>query len=620
MKFRLLYTLSALAILFGSCEVLDRPSLTTAEDDSYWQSEESVRLYAHSFYGHFFPGYGVGWTTAYAPGNNYAFSDDVVRLSSQAQFTRTVPISKESTSLDLGEWQSEYTGPTWNFAWVRKANIMSDRIQERMKDVLNEEQYNHWFAIARFFRALEYARLVNVFGDVPYYDFAPLNTQLDELYKDRTPRNEVMDHVYDDFKFAMENVRLNDGTRNVNRYVVSALVSRWALYEGSWQKYYYKDEARAKKFFNLATEAADKVISSGKFAIVEEFRNLFGSEDLTTSKECILYRKYNASQSITHCVASYCNANEPTDIGPTLDLIKSFICTDGKDWQTSTLGDAKDFSLSTLLKTRDPRFEGTFFNKVTPKNKSAYLYVTKFIPRSALKYLDEEGASPAPEFQGEKNVTGYPVLRYSEVLLNWIEAKAELADLGEGSVSQADIDLSINAIRNRPIASEAKKLGVTKTAAMDLASLNADPSRDATVSPLLWEIRRERRMEFAFEFSRIIDLRRWGKLEYMDTDARPDLLMGTWVNFQSDLPEELKAENIKKIRVVNAAGKEVVYDGKNGASLNGFFYSPQTLGRQPYLDIPNVNPYLCPIGKNQISDYEMRGYKLTQTEGWPTEL
>ena len=310
------------------------------------------------------------------------------------------------------------------------------------------------------------------------------------------------------------------------------------------------------------------MISSGKFAIVEEFRNLFGSDDLTTSKECILYRKYNASQSITHCVASYCNANEPTDIGPTLDLIKSFICTDGKDWQTSSVDYAKDFTLDTLIKTRDPRFEGTFFNKVTPKNKSAYLYVTKFIPRSALKYLDEEGASPAPEFQGEKNVTGYPVLRYSEVLLNWIEAKAELADLGEGSVSQADIDLSINAIRNRPIAAEAKKLGVTKTSAMDLASLIADPSRDATVSPLLWEIRRERRMEFAFEFSRIIDLRRWGKLEYMDTDARPDLLMGTWVNFQSDLPEELKAENIKKIRVVNAAGKEVVYDGKNGASLN----------------------------------------------------
>ena len=458
------------------------------------------------------------------------------------------------------------------------------------------------------------------------YNMAMVDEFLDELTDDYTSlykenaalkaKLKVLVDKVEEYRATEDSMRaaLLTAQRMANTMVEEAEEKKKAMLAGA------EDEARAKKFFNLATEAADKVISSGKFAIVEEFRNLFGSEDLTTSKECILYRKYNASQSITHCVASYCNANEPTDIGPTLDLIKSFICTDGKDWQTSTLGDAEDFSLSSLLKTRDPRFEGTFFNKVTPKNKSAYLYVTKFIPRSALKYLDEEVASPAPEFQGEKNVTGYPVLRYSEVLLNWIEAKAELADLGEGSVSQADIDLSINAIRNRPIASEAKKLGVTKTAAMNLASLNADPSRDATVSPLLWEIRRERRMEFAFEFSRIIDLRRWGKLEYMDTDARPDLLMGTWVNFQSDLPKELKAENMGKIRVVNAAGKAVVYDGKNGASLNGFFYSPQTLGRQPYLDLPNVNPYLCPIGKNQISDYEMRGYKLTQTEGWPTEL
>ena len=71
------------------------------------------------------------------------------------------------------------------------------------------------------------------------------------------------------------------------------------------------------------------------------------------------------------------------------------------------------------------------------------LYVTKFIPRSALEYI-EKGGSPAPEFQGEKNVTGYPVIRYAEVLLNWIEAKAELATLGGPAVVQTDIDESIN--------------------------------------------------------------------------------------------------------------------------------------------------------------------------------
>ena len=38
----------------------------------------------------------------------------------------------------------------------------------------------------------------------------------------------------------------------VNRYVVAAMVSRWALFEASWQKYYYKNNERAKKFFDQA--------------------------------------------------------------------------------------------------------------------------------------------------------------------------------------------------------------------------------------------------------------------------------------------------------------------------------------------------------------------------------
>ena len=59
---------------------------------------------------------------------------------------------------------------------------MSDRMEARMKGTLSDEQFNHWMGIARFFRGLEYARLVNVFGDVPYYDYAPENTELNALY------------------------------------------------------------------------------------------------------------------------------------------------------------------------------------------------------------------------------------------------------------------------------------------------------------------------------------------------------------------------------------------------------------------------------------------------------
>lgn len=603
MKLKIFSVIAGLALLFSACdEVIDRPSPTVAEDESYWVSAEKVRLYSNSFYFHYFEGYGTGWSHSSAPLLDYTFNDDVVNYSTQAQFTRAVPTS---------------TGWGGNYKWIRRANIMVDRIDSRMKDILSAEEYSHWMGIARLYRGLEFARLVNTYGDVPYYDHVVKTSDLDDLYKDRTPRNEVMDNVYDDFEYALANIRLNDGAQNINRYVAAALVSRWALYEGSWQKYYYNNPSQATKFFNLAVAAGDIVMNSGRFDITLDFRSLFGSKDLSSSKDVILYRKYDAAQGVTHCVASYSNVSESRSVGPNLSLIKSFVCVDGKDWQTSSVENSKDFSLANLIKTRDSRFEASFYHKPTVKSKSCYLYPVKFIPRSALKYLEVKGGAPDVEYTSVNNLNGYPVLRYAEVLLNWIEAKAELSTLGAGSVTQADIDLSVNKIRNRPLAQEAVERGVQKTAPMELAALPDDPSRDSDVPALLWEIRRERRMEFAFEHSRIIDLRRWKKLEYMDTDANADLLSGTWVNFPAECPDDLVADNKGKIRVMTASGDLITFDGKNGAKMVGFFYPAENKGRLPFLNVPNINPYLTPVGSNTITDYSNKGYKLTQTEGWP---
>lgn len=603
MKTKILTILATLAILFCACdEVLNRPSPTVAEDEAYWTSAEKVRLYANSFYLRYFEGYGTGWSHSSVPLLDYTFNDDGVHMSTQGQFTRAVP-----------------TGTGWgdNYAWIRKVNVMIDRIDGRMQDILTSEEYSHWMGIARLFRGVEYSRLVNAYGSVPYYDHEVKNTEKDELYKDRTPRNEVMDHVYDDFEYAIANVRLNDGAQYINRYVAAALVSRWALYEGSWQKYHYNNNERAAKFFNLAATAAKLLMDSGRYGIVLDFRSLFGSKDLTSSKDVVMYRKYDAAQGVTHSVASYCNVTESRAYGPNLDLIKAFLCTDGKDWQTSDLANANDFTLDSLVKTRDSRFEASFYTKPVSTSKSCYLYVTKFISRAALDYLKYPGTAPAVEFTSVNNLNGYPELRYAEVLLNWIEAKAELETLGQGAVSQEDIDLSINQIRSRPIAQEAVQLGVKATEPMVLTALPNDPARDKDVPALLWEIRRERRMEFAFEHSRIIDLRRWKKLEYMDTDANDDLLTGTWVDFPTQCPGDLKNDNKGKLRVKTAKGDFVTYDGTNGSKMVGFFYPKENLGRLPFLGVPNINPYLTPVGSNTIIDYRNKGYKLTQTEGWP---
>lgn len=624
---RNIFSIIAIALIglmgFTSCsDVLDRPSKTEKEDDNYWDNEAKVRLYANGFYDYFFPGYGTGWTVYYAPGvNNTSFSDDALSNSSQSNFTRQVPLSKGSMYATTQNYQSEYQGPAWNFTFIRKINIMRDRLEDRLKGSLSDEAYNHWMGFARLFHGIEYARLVNVFGDVPYYEHELSNLDRDEVYKDRTPRDEVMDKVYEDFDFALNNIRKSDGEGNINRYMAAALVCRYALYEGSWQKYYYNNNERAKKFFELAKTAGDVVINSGRYAIVTPFRDLFCSTDLTKAKDVLLYRKYDSSLGKTHCVASYCNVNEALAQGPTADLIKSFCCVDGKSYQESTVASAKDFRLEKLIKTRDSRFEATFYDSLTNSSRSSLLYVVKFIPRAALNYLSEPGGTPATAWTGTNNTTGFPVLRYSEVLLNWIEAKAELETLGGAAVTQDDIDISINAIRDRPLDAGQEALGVQKTAHMELATLSDDPDRDADVPQLLWEIRRERRMEFAFEQGRIIDLRRWHKLNYMDTTENPDILFGAYVDISRSGKNSMLGDMknyVGKLRVQKANGDFVVYDGNNKRQVKGWFQAETTEPRQPFLNITNVNPYLCPIGTNQINDYQIHGYTLTQTPGWPS--
>src|SRR5690606_1680167 len=216
------------------------------------------------------------------------------------------------------------------------------------------------------------------------------------------------------------------------------------------------------------------------------------------------------------------------------------------------------------------------------RNKGSLLYIVKFLPREIEKIAEETGAVPT-EYMSTNNQTDYPVMRYAEVLLNWIEAKAELAALGGAAISQDDLDRSVNKIRDRPLAEEAVARGVEKTAHLVLGALPNDPARDPEVSALLWEIRRERRMEFAFEYSRIGDLERWHKLDYMDTDANPDLLSGSWVNF----PEELPALITSDLSVVSLDGQITAYNGNNTSQMVGFYRRKSNNGRLPFLNQAN---------------------------------
>jgi hypothetical protein len=605
------YLYSILAcIVFLSCnkEVLDRPPLTKYVDEKYWRNEEDIRMYANAFYPNYFPGFNTSFTADYTPVRGYTFSDDLTGKNVQANFESSVPTSRGSSS-ESAAWLQQYSGPTWDFAWVRKANVLISRLDDVAKPKITEEAYRHWMAVARFFRGFEYSRLVSVFGNVPYFDKDVPDTALSTLYKDRDNRGVVMDKVYDDFKYVLSNIRDNDGAQNLNKYIAAAFISRFMLFEGTYQHYHNLDAARAKKYLEFAVEAAEVVMNSNKYNFTRDFKSLFSSESLAGHPEVLLYRTYDAALNITHSIGSYSNGTEVVGVDPNLVLIKSFIANDGKAWQNSTVTNATSFAIADLVKTRDPRFEASFIDK--PLTSSAtLLYGYKFASREAISYI---GKTYPAAWGSNTNTSDAPVMRLAEVVLNWIEAKAVLAQYyGGAAVSQADLDRSINAIRNRPLDAAAIAKGVQKTAPLRLAALPDDPARDADVPALIWEIRRERRMEFVFEHTRLLDLKRWKKLNYMDFSTNPDYLLGPWVNIQAELPGYLTTANKGKVKVKKADGTIVTWDGTNASSMVGFYMVENAQNRLSFTD----RNYLSPVGQSQIIQYEQYGFKLTQTEGW----
>ena len=101
---------------------------------------------------------------------------------------------------------------------------------------------------------------------------------------------------------------------------------------------------------------------------------------------------------------------------------------------------------------------------------------------------------------GRFAVTDCPVFHIEEIMLNYAEVEFEL-----GKFDQNVADLTINKLRAR-----------ANVAAMKVSEISEsfDPARDATVDPVVWEIRRERMVELLGEGFGFYDIRRWNRADY----------------------------------------------------------------------------------------------------------
>ncbi|MGV3502603.1 MAG: RagB/SusD family nutrient uptake outer membrane protein [Adhaeribacter sp.] len=417
------------------------------------------------------------------------------------------------------------SAPGLNYTNIRRVNYFFDnyhKVEAEPKD------YRQYVGEAHFFRALFYFNLLKSFGDVPIVK-SVLKTTSPELYGQRRPRNEVADFILADLDSAATYLAADKGNGHsrLNKWMALLLQSRVALYEGTWEKYHAGTRfgvagASPEKYLNKAVEAAAAVMNSGVYNIYStgkpnsDYGDLFGLRDYSNNAEVMFWTKMNLALNVFHHAKLYL-LETPGGYGITKQLADSYLAQDGKPIAVSPLFLGYD-NIVTEATNRDPRFAQTIFTPAAPWYinadgsvrawQEAYgkLYSNSTYS-SGTGYVRRKDYNPTIAYH-HLNYEETPSIqyRYAEVLLNYIEAKAEL-----GQVSQEDINKTIKKLRDR--------VGMPN---LVLTDIPVDPNWEfPALSPLLNEIRRERKVELALEEFRWDDIARWAAADELIIGKRP---------------------------------------------------------------------------------------------------
>lgn len=467
-------------------------------------------------------------------------------------------------------WQlvtPEQNAGGWDFSFIRRANIMLDHIdQSTMSDI----DKKHWRSVGLFFRAYHYVELLARFGDVPWLEHVVKESDENIIYGSRTGRDIVAANILRDLQYAETNIKvLGEGasSNTINQKVVRALLSRFALFEGTWRKYHGLDNAST---YLTECARASKLLIDATPTIGNNYQQLWSTEVLKDYPGVFLFKEY--TNSIIMQPFSRAERGGGQKVEMHARTLERYLCTDGKTISKSPLYNG-DATINDEFRNRDPRLlyrvippykvNGTL-NTTTWSHTGApldreYIDVMNALDKTANRPFPVKSWQPfiilnSPNIQGaqinqapvscntgyyfymyyntETNVTGganfsttdVPLFHVEETMLNYAEAKYEL-----GEFDQSVADLTINKLRTR--------VNVGKMVVADINS-SFDPLRDPSVQPLLWEIRRERMVELMGEGFSFHDVRRWKKADYfINVQPLGARLASSW---QGGLPSSLK--------------------------------------------------------------------------------
>ncbi len=348
----------------------------------------------------------------------------------------------------------------------------------------------------RLIRAYQYSRLITHFGDVPLMTKPVL---LEESYNvKRTDKNEVLAFIFTELDFAAANLPVSYGASSIKRLTKGAALAvkaRTALYMGKWKE---------------AKEASDAVIQSGVYTLHANYSQLFLKAGETSSELIISIPRDEAQKVFT----SGTNVQDllPRNTGgygaqiPTREMVDAYECTDGKPIDESAL-----YNPLNPFRNRDPRLTSSIVEFNTQWLGYAYQphpdTLTVFSSKENKRVSNRDSRTVATfasytGFLWKKGVdqtwadkviedNDAIIIRFADMLLTYAEAKVELGE------ADASVLTAINRVRAR-----AYDVAVGQTTAYPaITSTNAVELRKV--------LKRERRVEFAREGLRYMDLIRW---------------------------------------------------------------------------------------------------------------
>ncbi len=530
MRFILNYRYIAVLLaffLFSGCDdsFMERYPLDSIVDQNFWASESDLKLYANRFY----PTYIEGFDNALIIRTPYGYEGSPIPYG-DLHSDNALPENVNRAPMINGVYVIPNAAGSggWNWGNVRALNYF---LVNYNRANIAQNIKNSYAGEILFFKTMEYFDKIKLFGEVPWYS-KPLETTSSELYDARTPRAVLMDSVLTSINKAISWLpeKGKEASGRITKEMALLLKARVCLYEGTFRKYHTEVGLSGQKFLEEAVSASQALMNSGKFNIWttgdtnNDYHNLFIQNDYKTNPEIILWKEYS-SGLLMHGFLRYFLWNQGENVaGFSKSLVEEYLCSDGLPISASPLYMGDD-SLQSEMKNRDPRLRQTVCypgqyaldSKISGSFMARGKGYNKLMP--GIRGSGEEYPSPTGYWpvkfwkndQVEANAlqTGTmpcPIFRYAEALLIQAEAHAEL-----GTCTQGVLDQTINRLR--------KRAGMPD---LTLAKLPQDPKLDARYlqycgyvpSALVREIRRERRVELAWENFRWDDLVRWkaGKL------------------------------------------------------------------------------------------------------------